>query len=70
MLSFDSWRVHYCCCTQIVACAVLSRKPRAVLLQRAGAAVHNHSSEHFSVIGRTKYSAALAQQYNCNATPA
>ena len=34
-----------------------------MLLQRAGAAVHNYSSEHSTVIGRTNYSAAPAQQY-------
>ena len=45
-------------------------KTRAVLLQRAGAAVHNSSSVHSTVIGRTNYSAAPTQQYNFNAAPA
>ena len=59
------------CCTLCVFCFVFCfRKPRAVLLQRAGAAVHNYSSEHSTVIGRTNYSAAPAQQYNFNAAPA
>ena len=47
-----------------------SQKTRAVLLQRAGAAVHNYSSEHSTVIERTNYSAAPAQQYNFNTAPA
>ena len=66
-----------------MACAVLSvfvfflfsentggAAAAVVLLQRAGAAVHNYSSEHSTVIGRSNYSAAPAQQYNFNAAPA
>ena len=41
-----------------------------MLLQRAGAAVNSYSSEHSTVIGRTNYSAAPAQEYNFNAAPA
>ena len=60
------------CCALCVClfCILFSKKTRAVLLQRAGAAVHNYSSEHFTVVRCTNYSAAPAQQYNFNAAPA
>ena len=65
----ELWHVRCSLCLSFFLFSFLG-KTRAVLLQRDGAAVHNYSSEHSIVIGRTKYSAAPAQQYNCNAAPA
>ena len=58
------------CCALCVCISFLFSEIRAVLLQRAGAAVHNYRSEYSTVIGRTNYNAAPAQQYNFDAAPA
>ena len=66
LLLYSNWDM---CCALCVCIFFFSRKTQAVLPQRAGAAVHNYSSEHFTVIGLTNYSAAPTQQYNFNAAP-
>ena len=60
----------WCAVLSVFDFFLFSRKTRAVLLQRTSAVVHSYSSEHSSVIERTKHSAAPAQQYNCDAAPA
>ena len=59
-----------CCALCVCFFFLFSQKNTGGALQCDGAGMHNSSSEHSTVVGHTRYSAAPAQPYNFDAAPA